>query len=98
MGTKSDILMKEFELLKRTYPVSQRKRICDGYDYIMKNSTPEQRQEWGIDAEKLQQEIRTGERYIYEVAKESYKVFKVKYVCFSNFAIIRKHIFGIDED
>lgn len=90
--------MKDFELLKRTYPISQKNRICDGYDFIMKNSTPKQRLEWGVDAEKLQREILAGERYIYEVAKESYKVFKVKYVSFSNYAIIRKHIFGIDDE
>ena len=89
--------MKDFELLKRTYPVSQKRRVCDGYDYILKNTTPEQLLEWGINAEELQREIRTGERYIYEVAKESYRIFNVKYVSFSNFAIIRKHIFGIDD-
>ena len=90
--------MKDFELLKRTYPVSQTNRVCDGYDYILKNTTLKQRLEWGINDKELQREIRTGERYIYEVAKEHYKLFKVKYVCFSNYAIIRKHIFGIDDD
>jgi len=90
--------MKDFELLKRTYPVSQKNRICDGYRYIMENTTPEERKEWGIIPNKLQQEIREGERYIYEVAKESYRIFKSKYISFSNFAIIRKHIFGIDDE
>ena len=35
--------MKDFELLKRTYPVSRYDRLCDGYDYIIKNSTEEER-------------------------------------------------------
>ena len=90
--------MKDFVLLKRTYPVSQKRRLCDGYDYILKNSTPEQRLVWGINIEELQREIRTGERYIYEVAKESYKIFNNKCVSFSNYAIIRKHILEIDEE
>lgn len=90
--------MKDFELLKRTYPVSRLNRTCDGYKYILDNTTPEQRKEWKINTKKLQQEIRVGERYIYEVAKESYKIFRTKYVCFSNYGIIRKHIFGIDDE
>ncbi len=90
--------MKDFELLKRTYPVSRINRICDGYDFILKNSTPEQRLEWQIDINELQREIRAGERYIYEVAREHYKIFKVKCLCFSNYAIIRKYIFEIDDE
>ena len=90
--------MKDFELLKRTYPVSRINRNCDGYDFILKNSTPKQRKKWGVDSSELQQEIKIGERYIYEVAKESYKIFKVKCLCFKNYAIIRKHIFGIDDE
>jgi hypothetical protein len=90
--------MKDFVLLKRTYPVSKVNRICDGFVYILDNSTAEQRKEWRINARELQREIKKGERYIYEVARESYKIFKVKCVCFSNYAIIRKHIFGIDDE
>lgn len=88
----------DFELLKRTYPVSRINRICDGYDYILQNSTPEQRLEWGVDITKLQREIRAGERYIYEVACEKYRMFKAKCLCFSNYEIIRKYIFEIDDE
>lgn len=95
---KDIILMKEFTLLKRTYPISKTNRNCDGFFYILDNTTTEQRKEWRINARELQREIKKGERYIYEVAKESYKIFKVKYVSFSNYAIIRKYIIKKDDE
>jgi hypothetical protein len=89
--------MKDFELLKRTYPVSECDRQCDGYNYIMKNSTPEERQEWGLDMKELQRVIRVGEKYIYQVAKEG-REFKTMYLCFTNYAIIRKKIYKLEDD
>jgi len=89
--------MKDFELLKRTYPVSECDRPCDGYDYIMKNSTEDERLEWGLDMNELQRVIKEGEKYIYQVAKEGSE-FKTMYLCFTNYAIIRKKIFKLDDD
>ena len=89
--------MKDFELLKRTYPVSKYERFCDGYEYIMKNSSPEERKEWDIDEKELQRVIKIGEKYIYQVAKEG-KEFKVMYLCFTNYEIIRKNMFKFDDD
>jgi len=89
--------MHDFELLKRTYPTSQYERFCDGYDYIVKNSTEEERREWGIDLNELQRVIKTGEKYIYQVAKEG-REFKVMCLCFTNYAIIRKKIFKLEDD
>jgi hypothetical protein len=89
--------VKDFELLKRTYPVSEFDRFCDGYDFIMQNSTPEERKEWCVNLTELQRVINEGEKYIYQVAKEG-KEFKVLCLCFSNYAIIRKHIFKLDDD
>ena len=89
--------MKDFELLKRTYPVSEFDRLCDGYVYIMSNSTPEERKEWGINMDELQRIIKTGEKYIYQVAKEG-KEFKVMCLCFTNYAIIRKKIFKLEDE
>jgi hypothetical protein len=89
--------MKDFELLKRTYPISELNRVCDGYAFILDNTTPEERIEWEIDINDLQLVIKKDERYIYEVAKEGI-LFKVKSLSFSNYAIIRKHIFGIDDE
>jgi hypothetical protein len=89
--------MKDFELLKRTYPVSECDRPCDGYDYIMKNSTEDERLEWGLDMNELQRVIKEGEKYIYQVAKEG-REFKTMYLCFTNYAIIRKKIFKLDDD
>jgi hypothetical protein len=89
--------MKDFERLKRTYPVSEINRICDGYVYILDNTSTEERKEWKINARELQQEIKVGEKYIYQVAKDN-GVFKIMCLCFTNYAIIRKHIFGIDDD
>ena len=89
--------MKDFELLQRTYPVSLYERPCDGYNYILKNSTTDERNEWTININELQTRINIGEKYIYQVAKES-KEFKTMCLCFSNYAIIRKKIFKLDDD
>ena len=89
--------MHDFELLKRTYPVSEFDRICDGFVYILDNTTPEQRKEWKINARELQREIKAGEKYIYQVAKEG-KTFKIMSMCFSNYTIIRKFIFGFEDE
>lgn len=90
-------MLKDFELLKRTYPVSEFDRFCDGFDYIMKNSTPEERKEWGIDDNELQKVIKQGEKYIYQVAKEG-EEFKIMSLSFTNYAIIRKKIFKFEDD
>ena len=89
--------MKDFELLKRTYPVSECNRLCDGYLYIVKNSTEEERLEWGIELDELQRTITTGEKYIYQVAKENGE-FKTMCLCFANYAIIRKRIFKLEDE
>lgn len=89
--------MKDFDLLKRTYPISQVERYCDGYDYILNNTTEEERKNWGIDLSELQREIKIGEKYIYQVAKEG-KEFKTMCLCFPNYKIIRKYIFGLEDE
>lgn len=85
--------MNNFELLKRTYPISQFERFCDGYFYIKKNTTPEELKSFG----KLQKTIKEGEKYIYQVAKDG-KEFKTMCMCFSNYSIIRKKIFKLDDE
>ncbi|MEA3295878.1 MAG: hypothetical protein U9Q27_01915 [Patescibacteria group bacterium] len=90
-------MTKDFELLKRTYPVSQFDRRCDGYDYILKYTTQEERKKWNIDEKKIQQIIKKGEIYIYQVAKEN-KEFKTMCLCFSNYSIIRKYIFEYEDE
>ena len=89
--------MKDFELLKRTYPISNHDRFCDGYDFIMKNSTDEERKGLGIDENELQKIIKAGEKYIYQVAKEK-NIFKIMYLSFKNYEIIRKKIFKFEDD
>jgi len=89
--------MRDFELLKRTYPVSEFDRNCDGFFYILDNTTTNERKEWRINARELQREIKAGEKYIYQVAKDN-GVFRIMSMCFSNYAIIRKHIFGLDDE
>jgi hypothetical protein len=86
-----------FILLKRTYPISKYDRYCDGYAYIMKNTTPEKRKEWGIEDKQLQQIIKKGEKYMYEVGKEN-NTFKTLSISFSNYAIIRKFIYDFDDE
>ena len=89
--------MKDFDLLKRTYPVSEIDRFCDGYDYIVANSTIEERLEWEVDLNELQRVIKAGEKYIYQVAKEG-REFKTMCLCFKNYEIIRKKIFKFEDD
>lgn len=89
--------MNSFTLLKRTYPTSEHDRYCDGYEYILENSTPEERKEWGVVDDELQRIIKEGERYMYQVGKEDGE-FKIMSICFENYAIIRKYIYEIDED
>jgi hypothetical protein len=89
--------MKDFELLKRTYPVSEFERQCDGFAYICDHTTPEERKEWKINLKELQRTIKPGEKYIYQVAKDN-GVFKVMCLSFSNYAIIRKNIFGFEDE
>ena len=87
----------DFELLKRTYPISEFDRVCDGYQYILDNTTPKQRRKWGIVKRKLRLRIRKGEKYIYQVAKEGIE-FKTMCLSFENYTIIRKYIYGISDD
>ena len=89
--------MKEFELLKRTYPVSEFNRNCDGFTYILDNTTIEERKEWKINAKELQRIIKKDEKYIYQVAKE-HGIFKIMCLSYDNYAIIRKYLFGIDDE
>ena len=89
--------MKDFELLKRTYPISELERPCDGYDYILRNSTAEERLKWGRWMRELQKRIKIGEKYIYQVAKEQGE-FKTMCLCFANYAIIRKYIFKLEDE
>ncbi len=90
-------MKKDFDLLKRTYPVSQFDRQCDGYKYILEQTTPRERRKWGIVKKKLQRVIKGGEKYIYQVAKEENEL-KIMCLSFKNYAIIRKHIFGIEDE
>ena len=90
-------MYNDFTLLKRTYPISQYDRYCDGYDYIIKNTTPEERKEWGINDDDLQKVIKKGEKYMYEVGKEN-GIFKTLSISFTNYGIIRKYIFGLDDE
>ena len=89
-------MYNDFVLLKRTYPISQYDRYCDGYDFIMKNTTLKERKKMGINDNKLQKTIKKNEKYIYEVGKEN-GVFKTLSISFSNYAIIRKYFFGVSD-
>lgn len=91
----------KFAFLKRTYPISQFDRNCDGYKYIVENTTEEQRKELDIDLTKLKQFIMKGEKYMYEVGKfgkKKKKGFESKYISLENFEIIRKKLFGTKDD
>jgi len=93
----SENIMGKFTLLKRTYPTSKADRECDGYKYIMENTTKEDREKAGIDDENLKKFIVSGETYMYQVGKEDNK-FKTKYISLENFEIIRMNFFGSQDD
>ena len=88
--------MKEFQLLKQTFPISEFDRECDGYKFIMDNLPKEVRKELSIDDNKLQKIINAGEKYLYRVGKENGK-FSAMTISLSNFEIIRKHIFVLTD-
>ena len=89
--------MKKFQLLKQTFPISQEDRKCDGYDYIMKHTSKEERRKFNISKEKLQKIIRKGEKYLYRVGKEEGK-FKTMHISLPNFEIIRKNYFKSSDE
>ncbi len=89
--------MKNFLHLKRTYPISIYERECDAYKFFIENSTEEQRKEWNIDISSLKKTILPYEKYIYQAGKEDGK-FKTVSSSFENFAIVRKHIFGVKDE
>lgn len=89
--------MKDFELLKRTYPVSEINRNCDGFLYIFENTNAEERQELDINDDELQKIIKVGEKYIYQVAIECDE-FKIMFLSFKNYEIIRKKLFKFNDE
>lgn len=89
--------MNKFILLKRTYPKSKYDRYCDGYDYIINNSSIEQRKLNNIDDSNIIKKISAGEKYIYQVGKEKDE-FKVMHISFKNYKIIRKLFFGESDE
>lgn len=84
--------MENFILLKRSYPISQYERYCDGYDFFIEHTTKEDRESWGVNEKDLQKIINIGEKYIYQVAKIN-KEFHTHYMSISNFRLIRKYLF-----
>jgi len=88
--------MHKFELLKRTYPISQYDIYCDGYFFILNNTTEEERNELEININELQKIIKAGEKYIYQVAKDNGE-FKTMCLCFKNYEIIRKKLFKFED-
>lgn len=87
---------EKFELLKRTYPTSKFDRYCDGYKYIMENSSINDRIDFGIVDNNLQKTIQEGERYLYMVGKENGK-FKTQSVSFSNYKLIRELFYNTND-
>jgi hypothetical protein len=83
---------ENFVLLKQTFPISQIDRKCDGYDFIMKTTTTEERKKLDINENDLQKIIFSGERYLYRVGKENNK-FKSISISLKNFEIIRKKMY-----
>jgi len=82
---------KKFSYLKRTYPKSKFERECDGYKYIIENSTEEEREKWKLG--KLRRIIKKGEKYLYQVGVDDDK-FKTMSTSLENYEIIRKYFFG----
>jgi hypothetical protein len=88
--------MKDFQLLKQTFPVSQFDRECDGYKFIMERLPKIVRLKLGVNDIDLQRIIEKGEKYMYRVGKENGK-FSAMTISLTNFEIIRKHIFVLTD-
>jgi len=89
--------MKDFELLKQTFPISDFDRECDGYKFIIDNLPLEVRKKLGINDDDLQKIIRKGEKYLYRVGKQDGE-FKAMTISLSNFELIRKHLLITKDD
>lgn len=89
--------MKNFQLLKQTFPISKIDRYCDGYKYIIETTTIKERDVFKITEHKLQKIIKEGEKYLYRVGKQNGK-FKVMHIALSNFELIRKNYFKLSDD
>jgi len=87
--------MNKFQLLKQTFPISQYDRECDGYKFIIENTTEKERIKYGIN--KLQKIIKAGEKYLYRVGKENGE-FKAMSISLSNFELLRKHYFKLSDE
>lgn len=85
-----------FVLLKQSYPKSKKDRICDGFQYIMENTTAEEREKCNIKEDDLKRNIEKGEQYLYRVGKENDK-FKTMSISLNNFEIIRKYYFIFED-
>ena len=84
-------------LLKSTYYNSRKQRDCDGYKYIMENTTAEEREKLGITTDDLQKVIEKGEKYMYRVGIDDDHKFDTMYISLKSFEVIRKKYFGTEE-
>ena len=80
--------MKEYVLLKQSFPTSKFERECDGYKFILEETTEEEREKLNINIDDLEKTIQEGEKYLYRVGKENEK-FKDMCISLHNFEIIR---------
>jgi hypothetical protein len=73
--------MKEFVLLKQTFPISEHDRYCDLYLHL--------KEVGGVDMNDFNEIIRDGEKYLYRVGKEKGK-FKTMHISLHNFEVSKK--------
>jgi hypothetical protein len=88
--------MKEYVLLKQSFPTSKFDRKCDGYEFIIENTTVEERKKNDIDIDNLKKIIKKDEKYLYRVGKEN-GVFKDMCISLHNFEIIREKFYIFEE-
>ena len=80
-----------FNLLKQSFPISQKEYPCDAYRDIITTVPEEKLKELKV-YDKLKKKINKGEKYLYRVANDNGE-FKTKRISIENYEIIRNELY-----
>jgi len=80
-------------IFKSAYYRSKKDRDCDGYKFIVKNTTELERKELGFSLDNLQEKILKGEQYLYRAGIDDDHSFNSMYISLKSFEVLRKKYF-----
>lgn len=84
-------------IFKSAYYHSKKERDCDGYKYVVENTTEEERIKLGFSLDDLQQKIGKGEQYLYRAGIDDDHSFNAMYISLKSFEVLRKKYFGMED-